>query len=422
MSFSSRIPRFYNKSVEERKKILAKLTNLTKEEIKILEGEKIPLETLNIMIENVVGCIALPLGIATNFIVNGEEYLVPMAIEESSVVAAASFAARMTRKHGGFFCEYSGSINIGQIQILGVPDFTQAKRNIEQHKQELLDLANSTNKVLLELGGGAKDITLREIKGEIETYLVLHLFVDTKDAMGANAVNTMLEKIKEKIETLTLGNVLLKIISNFADQRIVKVRAVFDKEELGGEQIVENILKAYDFANNDVYRCTTHNKGIMNGIISVLLATGNDTRAAEAGAHAYASRGGKYRSLSRFEKDEEGNLVGFLELPLAVGILGGAISTHPAYGICLKIMKISTVEEFSCVVGAVGLAQNVAALRALSAEGIQKGHMVLHARNMAVNVGAIEDEIEKVANQLIEENNVTFDRAKEILENLRKKL
>ncbi|MHA1222804.1 MAG: hydroxymethylglutaryl-CoA reductase, degradative [Candidatus Heimdallarchaeaceae archaeon] len=391
MSFSSRIPRFYNKSVEERKKILAKLTNLTKEEIKILEGEKIPLETLNIMIENVVGCIALPLGIATNFIVNGEEYLVPMAIEESSVVAAASFAARMTRKHGGFFCEYSGSINIGQIQILGVPDFTQAKRNIEQHKQELLDLANSTNKVLLELGGGAKDITLREIKGEIETYLVLHLFVDTKDAMGANAVNTMLEKIKEKIETLTLGNVLLKIISNFADQRIVKVRAVFDKEELGGEQIVENILKAYDFANNDVYRCTTHNKGIMNGIISVLLATGN-------------------------------NLVGFLELPLAVGILGGAISTHPAYGICLKIMKISTVEEFSCVVGAVGLAQNVAALRALSAEGIQKGHMVLHARNMAVNVGAIEDEIEKVANQLIEENNVTFDRAKEILENLRKKL
>ena len=416
MPFSSRIPNFYNLTVEERRRTINKLLQLSDEDIKAIEGKDTSYDILNLMIENVVGSLSFPLGIATNFIVNDKEYLVPMVIEESSVVAAASHAAKIARKKGGFKAEYSGSFVAGQIQVLDVPNLESAEKKIQSNVSNLLEIANSTNKILTNLSGGAKEIEIRRISGQLGTYLVLHLIVDVKDAMGANAVNTMLEELKPQIENLTGGTVLLRIISNLADKRYVNVEAIFDKDELGGENIVDKILLAYDFADHDPYRCTTHNKGIMNGIVAVLLATGNDTRAVEAGAHVYATKEGGYKSLTKFSKTEDGDLLGSLEIPLSVGILGGAINVNPTYKAALNILGVSSVEEFACVVAAVGLAQNVAALRALVSEGIQKGHMSLHARNIAINAGAKDEEIEDIAKQMIEEDNITFDRAKEILD------
>ncbi len=415
MPFSSRIPNFYNLSTAERRKKIVEMCDLSEDEIALLDGKGVTDETLDYMIENVVGRVILPLGIATNFIVNGREHLIPMAVEESSIVAAASHAAKIARKKGGFYADYSGSYAIGQIQILCVKNFSEAKSNLLKNKTKLLELANSTNKILVKLGGGAQDIEVREIEGKTGRYLVLHLIVDVKDAMGANAVNTMLEKIKTEVEKITSGVVLLKIISNYAVKRTVKVKAIFDKEELGGEVVVDKILLAYDFADHDIYRCTTHNKGIMNGITAVLLATGNDTRAVEAGAHAYAVRDGRYRSLSKFEKNEEGDLIGYLEVPVLVGILGGAMNVNPIYKLSFKILNVKKAKEFAEILGAVGLAQNLAALRALSSEGIQEGHMNLHARNIAIQVGAKGEKIDKIAQQMIKEKNISFDRAKELL-------
>ena len=421
MGFSSRISKFYDKTIEERRKILSRILNLSEEEISILKGEEFEEEILGYMIENVVGRVSLPLGVATNFIVNGKEYLIPMAIEETSVVAAASHAAKIARKKGGFISEYTGSYNIGQMQILGIKNFEEAKKAIKENQYYLLDLANSTNQILTDLDGGAKDIEIRQVRGQLGDYMILHLIVDTKDAMGANAVNTMVEEIKPKIEEYTGGKALLKIISNYGLKRMVKVKATFDKKELGGEEIVNRILFANDLAENDSYRATTHNKGIMNGVTAVLLATGNDTRAVEAGAHAYAAITGKYQALTKYEKNEDGDLVGYLEMPLSIGTIGGAINMNPTYKLSLKLLQISNVIEFSNVVGAVGLAQNLAALRALVDEGIQKGHMTLHARNMAINVGAKGEEIEKIAKQLVQEEKITFDYAKDLLQKLRKK-
>ncbi|MFW9852136.1 MAG: hydroxymethylglutaryl-CoA reductase, degradative [Candidatus Thorarchaeota archaeon] len=420
MDFSSRLSKFYNKTIEERRKILSKIFSLSKDDISILKGEDLKEEILGYMIENVVGRVSLPLGIATNFIVNGKEYIVPMAIEETSVVAAASHAAKIARKKGGFTSEYTGSYTIGQMQILGIKDFEEAKKAIKENQYYLLDLANSTNKVLTDLEGGAKDIEIRQVRGQLGDYMLLHLIVDTKDAMGANAVNTMVEEITPKIEEYTGGKALLKIISNYGLKRMVKVQATFDKEELGGEEVVNKILLANDLAENDPYRATTHNKGIMNGIVAVLLATGNDTRAVEAGVHAFAAIKGKYQSLTKYEKNEEGDLVGYLEMPLSIGTIGGAINMNPIYGLSLKLLQVSNVIEFTNIVGAVGLAQNLAALRALVDEGIQKGHMSLHARNMAINVGAQGEEIDKVAKQLTKEERITFDYAKELLQKIRK--
>lgn len=419
MSVNSRIPGFYSLSVEERRKIIAERCNLSLEDLKCIT-QGVEQEIFEIMSENVIGTAMLPFAIATNFTVNNKDYLVPMTVEESSVVAAASHAAKIARVKGGFQSEYTGSISVGQLQILNVPDMENAKEEIMENKEKLLEIANATNEILVKLGGGAKDIEVRKIEGEIETYLVLHLIVDTKDAMGANAINTMLETIAPEVEKITKGTVLLRIISNYATKRKVKVKAIFDKEALGGQKVVDKIIKAYDLANNDVYRAVTHNKGIMNGITSVMLATGNDTRAIEAAAHAYAARDGKYRSLTYFEKNEDGDLIGELEVPLAVGIIGGAISVNPIYKLALKIMNVKTAKEFAEVVGAVGLAQNVAALRALVTEGIQKGHMRLHAQNIAATAGAKGEEIRKVAEELIKSNNITFDNAVEILNKIRK--
>lgn len=420
MPFSSRIPNFYDKSVKERREKIADLANLSKEEIQILKGKGVSEDIFNVMIENVVGSISLPLGIATNFVVNEKEYLIPMAIEESSVVAAASYAAKIAREKGGFSAEYSGSYVIGQIQVLGINDFEVARKAIKENQSFLLEIANSTNKILTDLNGGAQNIEIRQVRGQLGNYMLIHLIVDVKDAMGANAVNTMLESLKPEIEKLTEGKALLRILSNYALKRMVKVTAVFDKEKLGGDDVVNKILIANDLAENDQYRAVTHNKGIMNGITSVLLATGNDTRAVEAGVHAFAVNDGKYKSLTHYEKNEEGNLVGFLEIPLSVGILGGAINANPAYKISLKILSIDGVEEFSNVIAAVGLAQNLAALRALVTEGIQKGHMSLHARNIAMTAGAQESEIEEIAQQMLTEENISFDRAKEILKSKKK--
>jgi len=415
MDLKSRIPGFYDKTIEERQVIIKDLLNLSEDDIKTLEGKKISEKTLNIMIENVIGQITLPVGIATNFKVNKKDYLVPMVTEESSVVAAASNAAKIARTKGGFRAEYSGSNVIGQLQILSSENFAQTKENLLNHKDELLEIANSTNEILVKLGGGAKDIEVRSVKGKLQNYTLLHLIVDTLDAMGANAINTMLEAISPKVNEISNGIVLLKIISNYAIKRKVSVEAVFDKEGLGGEKIVDNILLAYDLADNDIYRAVTHNKGIMNGITSVMLATGNDTRAIEAGAHAYAVRDGSYRSLTRFEKTQEGDLRGVLEIPMSVGILGGAINVHPSFKLSLKILNVSKAEELAKVAGAVGLAQNVAALRALVSEGIQEGHMLLHARNVAVSAGATGKEIEKIAEIMISEKNINYDSAKKIL-------
>ncbi len=416
MPISSRIPDFYNKTIEERRKIIAEMLLLSEHDVSILQGKESAEETYEIMIENVVGMVCLPLGIATNFIVNGKDYLVPMVIEESSVVAAASHAAKIARKKGGFSAEYSGSFTIGQLQVCDVKDIELAKKRLIAYKSDLLDIANSTNEILVKLGGGAKDIELKTIQGNLDSYLLLHLIVDVKDAMGANAVNTMLEALKFKVEELTEGRVLLRIISNHALKRTVKVTAVFSKEALGGEDIVNNILLAYDLADNDIYRCTTHNKGIMNGIVAVLHATGNDTRAIEAGAHSFAAKDGNYKSLSKYEKNAEGDLIGSMEIPLSLGILGGAINVHPTYKLALKILGVSSSEEFANVVAAVGLAQNLAALRALVSEGIQKGHMSLHARNIAMTAGAEGEEIESVAKKLIESGIITYDSAKKILD------
>ncbi len=420
MPFSSRIPHFYDKSVKERREKIADLVNLSKEEIQILKGKNISEDIFNIMIENVIGSISLPLGIATNFIVNEKEYLIPMAIEESSVVAAASYAAKIAREKGGFSAEYTGSYVIGQIQVLGINDFEAARKAVKEVQSFLLEIANSTNKILTDLRGGAQNIEIRQVRGQLGDYMLIHLIVDVKDVMGANAVNTMLESLKPKIEELTGGTALLRILSNYALKRMVKVTAVFDKDKLGGDDVVNKILIANDLAENDQYRAVTHNKGIMNGITSVLLATGNDTRAVEAGIHAFAVKDGKYKSLTHYEKNEEGHLVGSLEIPLSVGILGGAINANPSYKISLKILSVEGIKEFSNVIAAVGLAQNLAALRALVSEGIQKGHMSLHARNIAMTAGAKEAEIEKIAQQMLKEENISYDRAKELLKSKKK--
>jgi hydroxymethylglutaryl-CoA reductase len=415
MPINSRIADFYNLSFEERRTKLASILKLTTQDLHVLSGEGLTDEILGYMIENVVGRVSLPLGIATNFTIDGKDYLVPMAVEESSIVAAASNLAKIARAQGGFETNYSGSFVIGQIQVLNVPDFEQAAKNVESAKDKLVELANSTNKVLLSLGGGASDVEIRRVEGKLEDYFVVHLIVNVKDVQGANTVNTMLEKIAPEIEKLTQGKVLLKIISNHSILRTVKATAVFDKELLGGEDIVDKIILAYDFANSDIFRCATHNKGIMNGVTAVLLATGNDTRAAEAGSHAFAAKSGRYISLTSFEKNSNGNLVGSINLPISVGVLGGAINVNPMYKLAFKIMGVSTVEEFARILGAVGLAQNVAALRALVSEGIQAGHMSLHARNIAIIAGATGDQINSIAERMVEEQNISVDNAKEIL-------
>lgn len=412
---NTRVPGFYRLSPEERFDIVTKGRNLTDDQLKHLSGENpLSMDLADSMIENVIGQIGIPLGIATNFKINGKDMFIPMATEEPSVVAAASNAAKASYDHGGFFTSMSGTIMRGQIQVLNVADPYAAKAKIFEHKEEILAYCNVQDPTLVSLGGGAKDIEVHIIPTNSQIMLVIHLIVDTKDAMGANAVNTMAEAVSPTIETITGGKVVLKIISNLADLRLVRARAIFSTEALGGKEVVDNIVSAFEFADYDPYRATTHNKGIMNGISAVVLATGNDTRAVEAGAHAYASISGQYKSLTKWEINADGNLSGSIELPMAVGIVGGATKTHPVAQAALKVMGASSAEELAGCIAAAGLAQNAAALRALSAEGIQRGHMSLHARNLAVMAGAKKSDIDRIVAQAVKEKDLRYDRILEI--------
>lgn len=412
----STFSRFFEKNRNERLDIVSKFANLTQEERKILESSGgIGFDQADKMIENAIGTFSLPLGVATNFVVNKKEYLVPMVIEEPSVIAAASKAAKIAKIHGGFTMHNDESYSIGQIQLLNV-NVKEAISKILQHSDEILDLANSKSMTLSKIGKGAKEISCKEITTDSGPMLIVELLIDVGDAMGANVTNTMCEGVAPLVEKITGGKTLLKILSNYSTRRLVSGTAVFDKQELGGDDVVDNIVLAYQFADNDEYRAVTHNKGIMNGIIAVANATGQDTRAIEAAAHAYAAKDGKYRSLTQWSKDSDGNLVGKIEVPLSVGIVGGIINVHPTAKVCTKILQIQSANELACVIVAVGLAQNLSAIRALASEGIQKGHMKLHARNIASAAGAEPDQIDEIAEKMVHEGKISINRAKELLE------
>lgn len=417
MSDSS-IPKFHEKTREEKLKALATFSNLSNEDIQILKSEGgINFDQANNMVENAIGIVSYPLGIATNFKINGRDYLIPMVIEEPSVIAAASKAAKIARKHGGFTMEADESYSIGQVQVVDV-DVKSAIPNVMEKSQEILVLANSKSKTLSKMGKGAKEVSCKEVKTELGSMLIVEMLIDVGDAMGANVTNTMCEAVAPLIEKITGGKVILKILSNYSTKRLVKGSAIFDKEELGGEDIVNNIILAYEFAANDPYRAVTHNKGIMNGIIAVANSTGQDTRAIEAAAHAYASRHGSYTSLTKWKKNQDGNLVGEIEVPMSVGIVGGIINIHPMIKTCVKILGVKSARELSCIIGAAGLAQNFSAIRALASEGIQKGHMKLHAQNIAASAGVPQEKMAHVIQQMTREGNISVTRAKEILENL----
>jgi len=417
--FRSDISGFYKLSMDERRKLLSELVNLNQDEIEILNtlGYFKP-NQIDTLIENVIGSYQLPFGLAFNFKINNKDYIIPMVIEEPSVVAAASNAAKFARKHGGFISENVRSIMISQIQITKMQDIEYAKKQILDNKNQILKIANEQDPLVNELGGGALDLEIRELDTRRGKMLIMHLLVNVLDAMGANIVNTMAEAVSPYIEEITEGKIYLRILSNLATHRIAKSKATFDKDLLGGPEVVEGILNAYEFALADPYRATTHNKGIMNGIVALTLATGNDTRAIESGAHAYASLSGKYSPLTKFELDSEGNLVGEIEVPLALGIIGGMTKIHPMARIALKILNVKSASELSQVGAALGLAQNVAALRALASEGIQKGHMALHSRNIAKIAGVPDELIEKVAKKMVEEKKIRVDYAKEILQKI----
>ena len=382
----SSIPKFFEKSHEEKLDIICNFSDLTDDEVNHLKNATggIDFDHADKMIENAIGTFSLPLGIATNFKINNKDYLVPMVIEEPSVIAAASKAAKIARVHGGFTATVEGNISIGQVQVLDV-NIQKSISAINSNSNEIIELANSASKTLPKLGKGAKQVHCKEIKTSTSSMLIVELMIDVGDAMGANVTNTMCETVAPLIEKITGGKTLLRILSNYSTKRMVSVSGIFDKEAVGGEQVVNDIISAFEFADNDVYRAVTHNKGVMNGTISVANATGQDSRAIEAAAHAYASRTGKYRSLTKWEKDNSGNLVGKFEIPLSVGIVGGVTNNHPIAKICTKILKLTNVQDLACIMAATGLAQNFAAMRALVTEGIQKGHMKLHARKQASN-------------------------------------
>ena len=419
---NSELQGFHKLSMGKRRELLKNAVGLTDEEVNMVAGTgSLPPETADHMIENVVGGYTYPLGIATNFRINGKDYLIPMALEEPSVVAAASNAAKMARVKGGFKVTNTGPVMIGQVQVVNVPKPEEAKARLLSGKADILKKANEQDPMLVSLGGGAKDLNVKVLPSIKGPMVVAELIVNTGDAMGANAVNTMAEAVAPMVEEITGGRVFLRIISNLADRRLVRATAVFDKEAIGGEDVVDGVVYAYAFADADPYRCATHNKGVMNGVVAVGIACGQDIRALEAGAHSYASRTGKYKPITTWEKNTDGDLVGTLEMPMAVGLVGGAAKTHPTARVNIKILGAKTATELAEVLGAVGLAQNFAALRALASEGIQRGHMKLHAHNVASSAGATGDLIDIVAAKLVEERKVRFDRAKELVEEYRKK-
>ncbi len=427
---SSEISGFYKLSVAERRALLRSWAGLTEEEARTYEFPPgVDPGLLSRMIENVVGSIAVPVGIATNFRVNGKDYLVPMAIEEPSVVAAASNAAKVARAGGGFHAQTTDPVMIGQVQVLGVADPAGARLRILHAREDLLARANAKDPMLVKFGGGARDLEVRVIPTPRGTMIVVHLLVDARDAGGMNAVNTMCEALAPEIARLARGRAVLRIISNLAVERLARASATFPSKLLAtenatGPEVVEAILDAYTLAVVDPFRCATHNKGIMNGVSAVVLATGNDFRAIESGAHTYAAYTAKdgaiVRPLTTYEKDADGNLVGTIELPTAVGLIGGATAVHPTAKANVKVLGVQGAQELAGLLAAVGLAQNFAALRALATEGIQRGHMELHARNIAATAGARPEEVDAVVARLVAEHAIRIDRAREVLEEMRR--
>ena len=408
---------FYKLSVEERLDEVVKFANLDKEDIENIKNtDALDISKADNMVENVIGRFTLPMGVALNFKINDKDYIIPMVSEEASVIAAASNAAKLARSSGGFYTSNTGSIMIAQIQIVGVKDVNYTRMVIYENKEKILKICNDIDPVLVKFGGGALDIDVRVIETNFENMVILHLKVNTLDAMGANAVNTMAEAVAPFIETITGGTVYLRILSNLAIERLVRARTKIKKEELGGEEVVDKIILAYTFAEADPFRATTHNKGIMNGISAVVLATGNDTRAIEAGAHAYASITGSYKPLTKWEKDNNGDLVGTIELPLALGLVGGATKIHPTAKTVVKILGVKSATELGEIVASVGLAQNLAAIKALATEGIQRGHMSLHAKNIASVAGAKGEELDRIVKKMIEDKNINLEYAKSLLE------
>lgn len=411
---TSRISGFYKLPPAQRLKAVAEQTRIGQEEVSQLESG-LKLDQADKMVENVIGMFQVPLGIATNFVIDGREVLIPMATEEPSVIAAASNGARMAREAGGFWTSSTGPVMRAQIQATGIADPFGARAEILLHKEELMKAANDRDPMLVKFGGGVKDIEAYVIDSRVGPMVVTHLIVDCRDAMGANAANTMAETLAPRIEQITGGRVYLRIISNLADKRLARAKAVFKAGEIGGPLVVDGIIQAAALAEVDPYRAATHNKGIMNGITAVVLATGNDTRAVESGAHAYAAVRGRYSSLTRYEKNRDGDLVGTIELPVAVGLVGGATRVHPVAKSTVKILGVKSADELSRIIAAVGLAQNFAALRALASEGIQRGHMSLHAKNVAVQAGAKCDLVEVIAARMAAERRISVDRAIELM-------
>jgi hydroxymethylglutaryl-CoA reductase len=426
MVADSRLPNFRALTPAERFEHVARAANLSQAEAALLKSPgALSVDRANGMIENVIGTFELPLAIAGYFQVNGRDVLVPMVVEEPSIVAAASFMAKLVRDCGGFETSSTGPLMRAQVQVLGITDPFGARQALLKHRDEILELANSRDKVLVGLGGGCKDIEVHVFPDSARgAMLVMHLIVDVRDAMGANTVNTMAESVSPLVEKLTGGTVRLRILSNLADLRLARARVrvtpeVLATKDRGGEDIIEGILDAYEFAAIDPYRAATHNKGIMNGIDPIIVATGNDWRAVEAGAHAFACRSGRYTSMTRWEKDNSGALVGTIELPMPVGLVGGATKTHPLAQLALKILGVTSAQDLGEICAAVGLAQNLGAMRVLATEGVQRGHMALHARNIALVAGATGDEVDRLAKRMADERDVRTDRALELLKEMR---
>ncbi|API92490.1 3-hydroxy-3-methylglutaryl coenzyme A reductase [Virgibacillus pantothenticus] len=423
---TSRIPGFYKQTVKKRRELLKDVEAFTEETFDIISSkEPLPLDTADKMIENVIGTFPLPLGAGLNFLINGKEYVVPMVIEEPSVVASASHIAKIVRQAGGFTTEATERVMIGQIQVVGCADFQEAKATLLEAQAALIEQANASYPSIVKRGGGAKEIDVRILNeaagSSYQQMLILHLYINTCDAMGANIINTMVESLAPTVEELTGGKVYLRILSNLADRCLARATCtipshLLETGDFSGEEVRDGVIHAYEFAASDAYRAVTHNKGIMNGIDPIVIATGNDWRAVEAGAHAYAARDGQYTSMTTWSVDAEGNLVGELELPMSVGIVGGSINVHPMAKAALSLLNVASAQELAQVIVAVGLAQNLGALKALATDGIQKGHMALHSRSVAIAAGATGELIDIVSKKLVEINEIRVGKAKELVE------
>lgn len=413
---ASAVPGFFSKPREERLRIVADFAGLSEDELGVLRAADggVPYSRADQMVENAIGTFSLPLGVATNFRINGADRMVPMAIEEPSVIAAASKGAKAARGAGGFEAEASESYSVGQIQVVDA-DMESAAGNIRDHAPEILGAANAKSATLSGMGRGAKEVSCREVDAPSGRMLVVEILVDVGDAMGANITNTMCEAVSPLVGELAGGRPLLRILSNYSTRRTASARAVFGRDAVGGDAVVSDMIRAFEFADNDVYRAVTHNKGIMNGIVAVANATGQDGRAIEAAAHAYASETGRYRSLTRWEADAQGNLVGTLRIPLAVGTVGGVAGVHPVARVCMRMLGATSARQLACAMASAGLAQNYGAMRALVTEGIQKGHMRLHARNLAAAAGAAPGQVDEIAAGMVAGGDISLGAARRLL-------